>query len=305
VSAPRLFELPERGVVEVGGADRVRWLDGMLTNEVKSLAAAGPRSGCHALALTREGRIVAEVHVLALPDVLLLETERDAIPALVAHLGKFVVADDVTLRDVSEAWTRAALEGPGAAELLAKAVGAPVAPPPDGVAELPDGAGLAAGYSLTGAGGVQLFVTAAAPALHEELARAGAVPGDADALEVLRIEHGTPRQGRELTLEVLPAEARLDRTVSETKGCYTGQEVVTRMRSRDRVSHLLVTLRFEGALPEPGTELRLAGRAVGNVTSTARSPRLGPIGLGYVRRADAEPGTKLEAGGTSAEVVAR
>jgi folate-binding protein YgfZ len=305
VSAPRLFELPERGVVEVGGADRVRWLDGMLTNDVKSLAAAGPRSGCHALALTREGRIVAEVHVLALPDVLLLETERDAIPALVAHLAKFVVADDVTLHDVSEAWTRAALEGPGAAAVLAQAVGAAVAPPSDGVAELPDGAGLAAAYSLTGAGGLQLFVTAAAPALHEELVRAGAVRGDAAELEVLRIEHGVPRQGRELTLEVLPAEARLERTVSETKGCYTGQEVVTRMRSRDRVSHLLVALRFEGALPEPGTELRLGGRAVGNVTSTAVSPRLGPIGLGFVRRADAEPGTKLEADGATADVVAR
>ena len=160
--------------------------------------------------------------MLAREDELWLELERDALPALVAHLERYVIADDVTLRDVSEAWARAALEGPRAAELLAQAVGRAVAPPPDGVAELPDGAGLAAGYSRAGAGGVQLFVTAAAPALHAELARAGAVPGDADELEVLRIEDGVPRQGRELTLEVLPAEARLDRARLGDEGLLHG-----------------------------------------------------------------------------------
>ncbi|HVH06545.1 MAG TPA: glycine cleavage T C-terminal barrel domain-containing protein [Myxococcota bacterium] len=299
----RLYELPERGVLEVAGADRTRWLDGMLTNEVKGLAAGGPRSGCHALALTREGRIVAEVHVLARPDALLLETERTAIAPLAAHLARFVVADDVTLRDASAAWVRLALEGDGAGEVLAAALGV-AAIAPDAVVELPEGAGLVAGYSLSGAGGVQLLApVASAPALRDRLLAAGATPGSAVELEALRIEHAVPRQGRELTLEVLPAEARLERAVSETKGCYTGQEVVTRMRARDRVSHLLVALRFDGALPAPGTELRLAGREVGSITSAVQSPRLGPIGLGFVRRADAEPGTKLEAGGVVATIA--
>jgi folate-binding protein YgfZ len=289
----RLFELPERGVVEVRGADRVRWLDGMLTNEVRGLLASGTRSGCHALALTREGRIVAEVHVLARASDLLLELERAAIPGLLAHLAKFVVADDVDLRDASGEWVRLALEGEGAAAMLG------TEPGPDGAAELPVGAGLAAGYSLSGQGGVQLLATpSAAPALRDRLIAAGAAPGSADELEVLRIEGGVPRQGRELTTEVLPAEARLERAVSETKGCYTGQEVVTRMRSRDRVSHLLVGLRFAGDRLAPGAELTQDGRAIGNVTSSTRSPRLGEIGLGYVRRASAEPGTKLDAGAT-------
>jgi tRNA-modifying protein YgfZ len=289
----RLFELPERGVVAVSGADRERWLDGMLTNEVKGIAAGGARSGCYALALTREGRIVAEVHVIARASDLLLELERTAIPGLLAHLAKFVVADDVALRDASGEWVRLALEGARAAALLG------VAPAADGVTELPDGAGLAAGYSLSGQGGVQLLATpAAAPALRDRLIAAGAVPGSAEELEVLRIEGGVPRQGRELNAEVLPAEARLERAVSETKGCYTGQEVVTRMRARDRVSHLLVGLRFAGQPLAPGTDLTAEGRAIGNVTSATRSPRLGAIGLGYVRRASAEPGTKLDAGTT-------
>jgi folate-binding protein YgfZ len=301
----RIFELAERGVVEVSGSDRARWLDGMLTNEVKGLAPGGARSGCHALALTREGRIVADVHVLARPAALLLELEREAIPALVAHLAKFVVADDVVLRDASDAWRRLALEGAGSAAVLAAALGGELAIAADGVAELPDGAGLAAGYALAGSGGVQLLVPpAGAAALRERLAAAGAVPGSAAELETLRIEGGVPRLGRELTTEVLPAEARLERAVSETKGCYTGQEVVTRMRTRDRVSHLLVGLRFDGDLPAAGTELRSAGRAVGNVTSATRSQRLGPIGLGFVRRAESDPGTKLEAGPTPATIVA-
>ena len=248
-----LFSLPERGVLEVTGADRVRWLDGMLTNDVRSLAAGGPRSGCHALALTREGRIVAEVHVLARAEALLLETERAAIGELSLHLARFVVADDVTLRDASGDWERLALEGPGAPATLAAALGGPLELAPDAAAEmaLAGTRVLAAAYSLSGLGGRQLFVPGGAgPGVRAALLAAGRALGLAEAtaeeLEVLRVEQGVPRQGRELTPEVLPAEARMERAVSETKGCFTGQEVVTRMRTRGRVSHLLVGLRFRG-----------------------------------------------------------
>jgi folate-binding protein YgfZ len=302
-----LFALPERGVAAVRGADRARWLDGMLTNEVEGLAPGGPRSGCHALALTREGRIVAEVHVLARPDALLLELEREALPALLAHLGRFVVADDVVLRDESAAWERFALEGPAAGAVLASALGAVPALHADGVAEatLAGGRVLVAAYSLSGQGGYQLFVPAGAGAAAEaSLLAAGATPAGADALEVLRVEGGVPRQGRELTQDALPAEARMERAVSESKGCYTGQEVVTRMRSRGRVSHLLVGLRFASpAAVAPGTELRAGERAVGSVTSAVTSPRFGAIGLGFVRRAEAEAEAALRAGDAEARVA--
>jgi len=306
----RLFALPERGVLEVTGGDRVRWLDGMLTNDVRSLAAAGPRSGCHALALTREGRIVAEVHVLARAAALLLETERAAIGELAAHLARYVVADDVALRDASDEWERLALEGPGAAEAVAAAAGSPLELAPEGVAErtLAGVPCLAAAFSLSGRGGLQLLVPAGAgPGVRAALLEAGRALGVAEGtaaeLEVLRVEGGVPRQGRELTREVLPAEARLDGAVSETKGCYTGQEVVTRMRSRGRVSHVLVGLRFAGVLPAPGSELRAGERGVGNVTSAVLSPRLGPIGLGFVRQGEAADGTLLRAGEVEARVA--
>jgi folate-binding protein YgfZ len=307
-----LFALPERGVARVGGADRVRWLDGMLTNDVTALAPAGALTGCHALALTREGRIVAEVHVLARADELLLELEREAIAPLLAHLGRYVVADDVALADASGEFERLALEGPDAAAVLEAALGHALELAPDGSAEakLAGATVLVADYSLSGLGGRQLLVPrgsgpAVAAALLEAGRDRGVERGDAAALEVLRVEHGVPRQGRELTPEVLPAEARMERAVSASKGCYTGQEVVTRMRTRGRVSHLLVGLRFEGdALPAPGTELRAGERAVGSVTSSALSPRLGPIGLGFVRQGEAAEGTVLRAGAPEARVSA-
>lgn len=132
----------------------------------------------------------------------------------------------------------------------------------------------------------------------------GVAPGTPAELEVLRVEQGVPRQGRELTKDVLPAEARLERAVSETKGCFTGQEVVTRMRSRGRVSHLLVGFRFAGALPAPGSELLAGERSVGSVTSAVLSPRLGAIGLGFVRQGEAEPGNLLRTGEAEARVAA-
>jgi folate-binding protein YgfZ len=130
----------------------------------------------------------------------------------------------------------------------------------------------------------------------------GLEQADAAALEVLRVEQGVPRQGRELTQEVLPAEARMEGAVSETKGCYTGQEVVTRMRSRGRVSHLLVGLRFAGALPAAGSALLAGERGVGSVTSAVVSPRLGAIGLGFVRQGESGQGNLLRAGSAEARV---
>jgi len=301
-SAAARIRLPERGVLEVTGDDRARWLDGMLTNAVADLAVSG---GCRALALTRTGRIVADPHVLARDTAYWLELEGTAIPALREHLDSFLVADDVELRDTSAEWTRFAIEGPGA--LAAWEQAGLAVPQPGGAAEASVGGVsiLAAAYSLSGLGGIQVFAPAAsAETVWQGLASAADVDAAAVALELVRIEQGEPRLGRELGPDVLPAEARLEAAVSETKGCYTGQEVVARMRSRDRVSHLLVGLSFAGEPPAPGSPLEAEGKRRGEVTSAGQSDRFGPIGLGYVTRALAEPGTVLSAAGTDARVVA-
>ena len=132
----------------------------------------------------------------------------------------------------------------------------------------------------------------------------GLVAADRDTLETLRIESGVPALGSELDEEVFPAEARLAHAVSTTKGCYTGQEIVERIRSRGAVNYLLVGLRFDGDPPPPGTELQSGeGKRVGEVTSVARSAEAGAIGLGYLRRELEAPGTEVVAAGGAARVV--
>ncbi len=303
-AAARLFDLPERGVVEVTGEDRVRWLDGMLTNDVAA-AAAAPGGGCDALLLSRQGRILARFHLLAMAERVWLETDRAAIAPALEALEKLLIADDVTLADVSASQARLALEGPGATEVVAAACSGAALPAAHGFveAELAGAPVHLAAFGFTGGPALQVFAPAdGARAVRDALVAAGAEPGDAALLDRLRIEAGTPRFGAELDASVLPDEARLGDAVSTTKGCYVGQEVVARLRSRQRVNHLLVGLRLAEPAA-PGAEIRLEDRRLGEVTSAAVSPDHGPIALGYVPSASSAPGTRVEVGGREARVA--
>lgn len=310
--AAGLFALPARAVIRVSGGERTRWLDGMITNDVEALEKRGPGAGCRALLLTHQGRIVADLYVLRLEEAYLLELSAGALEAVLGHIERYIIADDVEISDESDATARLALEGPRSAQVLAEAVGAPAEIPDGGWAAVEiAGAKLwAAAFSWTRQPAVQLLVPAGAAAavtaaLREAGTPLGLIDGDAETLECLRIEAGEPAMGREIDESVLPAELGLDAAISETKGCYTGQEVVARMRSRGRANHRLVGLRFEGALPAAGTELRHEGRAAGELTSVVQSPSEGAIGLGYVKAALAEPGTRLEVDGAAAAVAER
>ena len=311
-----VFALADRGVVEVRGSDRERFLQGQLTNDVAGLDPSGARSGCHALVLTPQGRIVADLHVLARADAFWLETDRAAVPALIARLEKYVIADDVQIDDHSDDWARFGIEGPRATELVAAAAGVPVALAPDAWAALPIAGAdvVVASFGWSGETALQLFAPAAsrdavAGALQTSAERLGAVVADAATLEILRVEAGVPRFGAELGEQTLPAEARLvESAVSFRKGCYTGQEVVARMQSRGRVGHLLVGLalpRDAPEVPRPGTPILRDGAKSGEVTSVALSPAAGPIALGFLRAAHAEPGSRcLLPDGASVTVVA-
>ena len=299
-----LFRLPTRGVIGVSGADRVRWLDGMISADVKSLAAG---EGAWGLLLTRQGRVVADLHVLARAESFWLELEGVGVAPVLARLQAYVVADDVTLADLSAGFARFALEGPRAAEILAGAGGEAIRLGPGAWRELELGgaATSVAAYGFTGFPAFQVFAPVAArEAVARALLSAGAREAGADTLECLRIEAGTPWLGRELDESVLPAEARLDAAISSSKGCYTGQEVVTRMRSRGRMASLLVGLRFGGgALPARGASIEAAGERIGQLTSSVRSPALGTIGLGFVRVDAAEPGTVVHVAGNEARLA--
>jgi folate-binding protein YgfZ len=142
--------------------------------------------------------------------------------------------------------------------------------------------------------------------LREALIREGACAVGAEAIDAARIEAGYPVFGVDMTTDTIPLEAGIeDRAISFTKGCYVGQEVIVRVmhRGAGRVARRLMSLRFEGSPPAPGTKLFSGDRETGWVTSAARSPRTGAIGLGYVHRDSAVAGTRLAAGSAGAGVL--
>ncbi len=310
--AAGLFALPNHGIVEVAGGDRVRWLDGMLTNDVRRLAPGPERSGCRALALTRKGGIVADVRVWLRPESFWLETDAAAIPGLSLHLQGHVVSDDVRLAEPDEAIALLALEGPAASEVLEHACGRKLTLAEGAIAELEIAgvAGVVAAHGESGEAAFRLALPAlgarrASEALLVAGAPFGLVAGSEQAFEILRIEAGSPRFGVELGAGVLPAEVHLEAAIAFDKGCYTGQEIVARVESRGQVRRHLVGLRLEsGSAPEAGAPIEVDDFRVGEITSGCFSPVYGPIGLGFVRVPHDAPGTPLRVGGRPANVAA-
>ena len=307
------FILKHRGLIEVSGGDATRWLNGMLSNDILALEAAGVGAGCYALLLNHRAGIIADVCVLRREESYWLELELEFLPGVVEHLHKYIVADDVTLVDRSSEWVRFGLEGPAAPEILAIVAGCSVATLPTARAAMDmtvSGVGaVAAAWGWSGEAAYQFFVPAMSGQAFTELLRSSAasaslVEAGEDVLEILRVEAGVPRLGRELDEKVLPDEALLDEAISDTKGCYTGQEIVARLRSRGQVNHLLVGLCFVDVdVPSlVGAELFDDARRVGEVTSVVHSATAGWVGLGFVRRTHAQAGTALTAAGAPVRV---
>jgi aminomethyltransferase len=307
-----LFVMAGRGLLEVRGEDRVRWLDGMISGDVQALEDAESGSGCYATLLTNRGAIVADLHVGRLGDVFVLESRRDQIGKIKETLERFIIADDVTLVDRSEDLDALGIEGPRAAEILESAIGSKLDLSPESwveanVASLPVRVGA---FGFSGERAFQIYVASGDREAVEQAIEAagrerGLVHGDATALDVMRIEAGIPMLGAELDETVLPPEARLEGAIATSKGCYVGQEIIARLRARGQVNHLLVGLRIDGeVLPDVDTVLNKDGRRSGEITSAAISPECGPIALGFVRREHSEIGTRVEFEGGTAHVAA-
>jgi folate-binding protein YgfZ len=307
-----LFEGTARGVIEVSGSDRVRWLDGMISGDVGKLEAADDGAGCYATLLTNRGAIVADLHVGRLGERFWLESTRSEIPRISMALDRFIIADDVNLVDLSEEFAVWGLEGPLAGQILSAAIGGGTnLPAADCWGEVNiAGADVVVGaFGWSGESAYQLWVAPGAKDVVAEALDAAAgsplIKGDETALEVLRVEAGIPALGSELDEEVLPPEARLERAIATDKGCYVGQEIVARLRARGQVNHLLVGLKFEpDTKASVGVALSSGGKSTGEVTTLVESPDLGRIALGYVRRDHAEPGTVVDFEGGHGTVAA-
>lgn len=301
----------DRGLLTAAGPDAQRFLHGMVTNQVKELS---PGEGNYSLHLNTQGHMVADFHLLRMPDHFLLEIPFDRVEPLRAALDRYIIADDVELTDRSDQLSVLSVEGPHSGKLL-QAAGAATLPGKEfghGWMELGGTPVLIVHLSETGEEGYRLiFVNENAGKVWDTLtAKQNEVPwkpaGHA-ALNVLRTEAGIPWYGAELTENTLPPEARLEqRAINYDKGCYIGQEIIERIRSRGSVNRLLTGLFLEGnSLPAPGAKLLAGEKEAGWLTTVVHSPTLGRvIALGYVQREHAAPENQLTlAGGGTAKVT--
>jgi len=288
--------LPGRGLLRAAGADRVRFLNGMLSADVAALRAG---QTAPALQLDRKGHVLAELVVLADPDQLLLDVAPGCESELLKTLEKHVIADDVVLASLSDGVRWLAVEGPGACEAVLAAGGAAPAPGRFERAELAGAPVLWLGEGALTREGLRAIAPGEAAA--ELVARLALPDLSETAAEVLRIEAAIPALGVDVTARNFPQEARLERAVSFKKGCYVGQEIVARIASRGAVNRVLVKLRSDAHVPA-GAEVSLAGAVIGQVTSSAESAATGAVALAYLKVEFASPGQRVEVSGVAAEV---
>jgi folate-binding protein YgfZ len=298
-TAAAWLDLSTRGRIYASGEDRARLLHAMTTNHIQQLTVG---TGCYAFLLNAQGHIQADVNVLCLENRFLLDTEPETRERVFRHLDKYIIADDVALEDVTTPLACLAVEGPHAAVLLAS-LGAP-ATDADYQHAAWNGA-IVARVSDTGETGFRIFMPAETKsAWIARLESAGANYANPEESRTVRLEHGKPRYGEDIFDTTLPQETRQMHAVHFAKGCYIGQEIVERIRSRGRVNRLLVKLEVEGEAPLPGGTKVTAGTAeAGEITSSAFSPALGAsVALAYVRAQYAADATLLQAGGRAAVV---
>lgn len=303
-----LIDRSPLGKAVVTGRDRLAFLQGMLTNDVKSLA---PGQGAAAAFLDAHGKTMALVRVYALDDRAWLELPPGLTEKTLATLDRYLISEKAFFEAADDRFAILAVQGPDARRIVERASGAALDLPLHGhVATAIAAAEVRVVHRREGTEpGFHCWTApAAAAAVWAALVSAGAVPAGWDALDVVRVESGVPWYGQDVDEGQILPETRLeDQLVSYTKGCYIGQEVVARVKYRGHVNRALSGLRVDGdALPARGARVSVDGKDVGWITSAVRSPVLGSIvALGYVRREHLTPGEAVSVDGEGGPVAAR
>ncbi len=272
-----LFDLSDRVKLRVTGSDRVRFLNGQMTNDVRKATADRALAAC---VVNAKGKLDALVYMSARPEEVLLDAEPEVRATLAPRLERYLIADDVTIEEVTEDFALFHLTGGNA--------------PP-----LPNERTWRQARRF-GTAGWDLLIDAAEHDRVLALLAAESPLCAADEAERLRIEAGIPRWGRELSDQIIPVEANLaEETIDYAKGCYIGQEVISRMKMSGQTSKRLCGLVAIDDAPLAAGWLLFhpeTGKEVGRITSATRSERLGhEIALGFVKRGSNEIGTRLSA----------
>jgi len=306
-----IYDLGFRARVSLTGGDRVRWLNGMVTSNIRDLAVG---HGVYAFLLNPQGRILGDMYVYNQGESLIAETDRSQVEKIIATFDHFIIMDDVEVANVSEKQTALGLTGPESRAVLNKA----------GI-EVPN---LEPLQMITpqcncDCGCVQCTVIHGEEAPQESyevwlapqdvyntwqaLIAAGATPVGSEALEMQRIAAGIPLYGVDIRERDLPQETEQTRALNFNKGCYVGQEIVERIRSRGNVHRKFTGFLLEGAAEIPaGAKIVSAEKEVGEITSVA-ALRTGHeerrIALGYIRREVGVPGREVTIGSSRATVI--
>jgi folate-binding protein YgfZ len=300
-----------RAYLSFTGPDRVRYLNAILTNDIKGLAQ---NHGNVSLFLNPQGHIQAEIETHARNEELFCVSYAMIREQLVPALDKYIIMDDVTLTDKSDVYGTLGLEGPRAAAAVEELTGVRLSE----LGELESREASVQGIGCRivrrtpgkyASGGFVLSRVDLEPLwkiLVEATRQHSGGPVGYKALNALRLEQGIPWFGYDFGEKQIPHEAGLENShISYTKGCYTGQEIVERVRSRGQVNRVRVSFRFDGDdAPAANSLLLSEGKEVGHVTRTGFSPAVNAlIGMGYLRREKATPGTVLECAGGKATVI--
>lgn len=297
-----LYAARDRSLIQLTGRDRAAWLNNLVTNTIKTLQ---PGEGNYAFVLNVKGRIRFDINMIVVQEAIWLDLDQRAVATAMAHLNRYLITEDVQIRDRSNDYVRLALLGPKAGEIAA-ALGATQAGAMAALGSttipLVKRHRLMVRHDFAGVFGVELAIEAADgeacwSRLMEIGSSVGLRPCGWSAVRALRMEAGIPAWGEDINEDVLPAETRqVERAISYAKGCYLGQEVVERMRSHGALARTLVGLRLTRPLvvPAGGIAMKADGNEIGRLTSCCESPAIGgTIGLGYAKTSHAQEGQKV------------
>jgi aminomethyltransferase len=292
------LDLSSRGKIRVSGEDRARLLHAMSTNDVAHLPSG---EGLYAFFLTAQGRILADAYIYNLGDSLFLDTEPETADKLREHLDRYIIADDAELQDETAQWATIGIEGPQA---LAAAVAAGLPVPQEKYSLEPWNTGFVVRVASAAPDGVRVFLPIAEA---QEFTPKLTIPhAEAEHARIVRLENGIPRYGDEITERYLVHETQQLHAIHTNKGCYLGQEIVERVRSRGQVHRLLMPIRIQAkTAPQPGTKLEAAGKTAAEIASAVYSPALGEVvGLAYVRTEAAHSKPQMRVAGGASEELA-
>ena len=303
-----VYDLGYRAQISLTGGDRVRWLNGMVTNNIRDLQ---PGHGVYSFLLNPQGHILGDLYAYNRGESILVDTDRSQIEKILATFDHYIIMDDVEVKNLGDEITSLGIAGPNSRQVLA-----------------------AAGIQIPEAGPLQAFEAKCicscdciscsgvrtddaviesyelwlshqdVKTTWEALVAHGATSLGSEALELHRIVSGIPLFGVDIRERDLPQETEQARALNFNKGCYVGQEIVERIRSRGAVHRKFSGFIVEGdAAISAGTKIVAGEKEVGEVTSVAALPGPRTVILGYIRREIATPGREVTIGSAKAKVV--